>query len=61
MPHASTLLLVNGIVLGTIASTQFVMDFVGYFTGFGPMGAALHATSIRLASRRRTGSRRVLR
>jgi hypothetical protein len=42
MSRASTLLLVNGIVLGTIASAQFVMDFAGYFTGLGPMGAALH-------------------
>ena len=42
MTHASALLLVNGIVLGAIAATQFVLDFAGYFTGFGPMGAALH-------------------
>ena len=42
MSRRSTLLLVNGLVLGTLASAQFVMDFVGYFTGLGPMGAALH-------------------
>ena len=42
MSRASTLLLVNGVVLGTIAAMQFVMDFVGYFTSVGPMGAALH-------------------
>ena len=42
MSRPATLLLVNGIVLGTIASAQFVMDFVGYFTGLGPTGAALH-------------------
>ena len=42
MSRSSTLLLVNGIVLSAIASAQFVMDFAGYFTGVGPMGAALH-------------------
>lgn len=42
MERASTLLLVNGLVLGTIAAAQFVMDFVGYFWGIGPMGASLH-------------------
>jgi hypothetical protein len=41
MSRASTLLLVNGIVLGAMATAQFVLDFVGYFTGLGPMGAAL--------------------
>lgn len=35
-------MLVNGIVLGTIASLQFVMDFGGYYFGVGPMGASLH-------------------
>ena len=42
MFRASTLLLVNGIVLGAVACLQFVLDFIGYFTGIGPMGGALH-------------------
>ena len=42
MSRASTVLLVNGIVLGAVACLQFVLDFTGYFTGIGPMGDALH-------------------
>jgi hypothetical protein len=42
MSRASTLLLVNGGVLGGVAALQFVLDFTGYFTGIGPMGRALH-------------------
>ena len=38
----STLLLVNGIVLGAVAVLQFVLDFLGYWTGLGPTGPALH-------------------
>jgi hypothetical protein len=34
--------LVNGIVLGAIASAQFMLDFAGYWYGFGPTGPALH-------------------
>ena len=41
MTRFTTLLLVNGLVLGAVASAQFAMDFAGYFSGFGPMGAAL--------------------
>jgi hypothetical protein len=37
-----TLLLINGIVLGVIATAQFVLDFVAYWTGFGPTGPTLH-------------------
>lgn len=42
MSRAPTLLLVNGLVLGVIAGAQFVMDFVGYYSGIGPMGASLY-------------------
>lgn len=38
----STLLLINGIVLGAIAFIQFAFDFLGYWTGLGPAGLALH-------------------
>ena len=36
------LLLINGLVLGAVASAQFVMDFAGYWYGVGPTGPTLH-------------------
>ncbi len=42
MKQRSRLLLLNGIVLGAIASAQFMLDFAGYWYGFGPTGPALH-------------------
>lgn len=38
----STLLLINGIVLGAVAVLQFGFDFAGYWLGVGPTGPALH-------------------
>jgi len=42
MRQNSTLLLLNGIVLGAVALVQFVLDFAGYWGGLGPTGPALH-------------------
>ncbi len=38
----STLLLINGVVLGAVALFQFVLDFAAYFAGLGPTGPALY-------------------
>lgn len=46
----STLLLVNGIVLGAIALIQFAFDFVGYWTGSGPLARLCMAISTPSAS-----------
>lgn len=40
--QSSHLLLVNGVILGTVGLLQFGLDFAAYFTGFGPTGPALH-------------------
>ena len=42
MRQHSKLLLINGVVLGAVASLQFVMDFAGYWFGLGHTGPALH-------------------
>lgn len=42
MKQRPTLLLINGLVLGAVASAQFVLDFAGYWYGVGPTGSALH-------------------
>ncbi len=39
----STLMLINGLVLGFIAVLQFGFDFTSYYFAVGPMGPALHA------------------
>jgi hypothetical protein len=44
-----TVLLVNGIVLGVVATVQFVLDFVGYWAGVGPTADALHGNLDTLA------------
>jgi hypothetical protein len=51
-----TLLLINGIVLGVIATAQFVLDFVAYWTGFGPTGPTLHQNLTPWATPRRMAS-----
>lgn len=40
--ESSTLLLVNGLILGGVALLQFCFDLVGYRYGWGPTGVALH-------------------
>ncbi len=41
MRQRPKLLLINGLVLGAIASLQFVLDFAAYWFGVGPTGPAL--------------------
>jgi len=41
-PQNSRLLIVNGLVLGAVALLQVNLDVLGYFTGLGPAGPALH-------------------
>jgi hypothetical protein len=43
------LLLINGLVLGAVASVQFTLDFAGYWFGVGPAGPMLHGNLDTLA------------